>query len=415
MGSKGALVCDSNNHVIRLVSGDFSSATVTSTTIFGAARVQGSWEEANLNTPMGIAVLADNETVFICDNGNNVVKMFNVRKNGKLVTVVGNGSEGFQDGPSHSSQFNSPVAVAVHKSQQKLFISDRNNHTIREIDISSLQSETTSSSPNAVPPFHVTTLCGKPRMRGCQDGIGENASFHSPTGIACSLMNENILFVCDYGNHIIRKVDVVTKHVVTYAGVATKRGFVDGDASQALFDFPRGICCDEDDNLYICDYFSCAIRKVQTNRKVTTVTGNPNKQGRIDGCKSEASLMRPNSIAIDFQNGNLIFTQLNCLRQVALPLSFYHSQLKNLFRLQRLLGRQCEDDFIKRLLLNLICIQVANTQHHSECGSDPLNITISQRNKIISFARSKTSLSLVQQCRNKNFIATVLNSPTQKN
>jgi sugar lactone lactonase YvrE len=51
----------------------------------------------------------------------------------------------------------------------------------------------------------VTTLAGS--MPGMNDGIGPNAQFHFPKGI-CFNPHDDCLYVCDFWNHTIRKVNM---------------------------------------------------------------------------------------------------------------------------------------------------------------------------------------------------------------
>jgi hypothetical protein len=49
----------------------------------------------------------------------------------------------------------------------------------------------------------VTPLAGAAHIKGCDDGVGNVARFHSATGVTVD--NAGNLFVADSGNHTIRK------------------------------------------------------------------------------------------------------------------------------------------------------------------------------------------------------------------
>jgi len=49
--------------------------------------------------------------------------------------------------------------------------------------------------------------------------------------------------------------------VMTVAGQA-QPGFADGDASVAKFNAPRGLCCDNMDNVIVADTYNNRIRKI---------------------------------------------------------------------------------------------------------------------------------------------------------
>ena len=68
----------------------------------------------------------------------------------------------------------------------------------------------------------VSTLAGGGDT-GDADGVGEAAHFCAPTGIASS-PNGGALFVADFGNHKIRRVEVATATTNTYTYVWKSKG-----------------------------------------------------------------------------------------------------------------------------------------------------------------------------------------------
>lgn len=65
---------------------------------------------------------------------------------------------------------------------------------------------------------------------GYGDGVGSQASFYSPKGIALaeSMGSRGALFVTDFNAHRVRKIDIATQTVSSLAGYAWKPGTQDG-------------------------------------------------------------------------------------------------------------------------------------------------------------------------------------------
>lgn len=131
---------------------------------------------------------------------------------------------GFRDGPRSQALFDQPSQLAIDQGSGVLFLSDRQNHSIRMIEARSKG--------------RVSTLAGSGEP-GSQDGVGEQASFREPAGIA--LDSKGSLWVADSGNQTIRRINPATAHVETIAGLAGKPGFVDGRGGEARFNSPLGV------------------------------------------------------------------------------------------------------------------------------------------------------------------------------
>jgi DNA-binding beta-propeller fold protein YncE len=113
-----------------------------------------------------------------------------------------------------------------------LFVADFGNSTIRKIAISTAQ---------------VTTLAGEAQQTGFADGIGPNALFAFPTGLAS---DGNNLFVADTGNHSIRKIDIRTRKVSLLVGAQDRAGLRLGPLPAGLSD-PTGLALGPAGQLFI--------------------------------------------------------------------------------------------------------------------------------------------------------------------
>jgi sugar lactone lactonase YvrE len=128
-----------------------------------------------------------------------------------------------------------------------------------------------------------------------------------PTGVYADA-SEN-LFIADYNNHRIRKVDAVTKTISTLAGNGSY-GYSgdDGPAVEAMLAYPHSVYRDASGNLFIADSNNHCIRKVNSSGIITTVAGNGTRgYSGDDGPAIAAMLNEPISVLGDAL-GNLFIT-----------------------------------------------------------------------------------------------------------
>ncbi len=152
---------------------------------------------------------------------------------------------------------------------------------------------------------NVTTIAGN-GIAGMANGPAHTASFNAPTGIAVDAFGN--VFVADYNNHRIRKIDT-TGNVTTYAGTGTL-GYVNGDAlTTARLRNPHGLATDTQGNLYIAEYGNSVIRKVDTLGNVTTFAGT-NTAGFLDGPAATAQFNYPRGLVVA-SNGDVYVADTN--------------------------------------------------------------------------------------------------------
>merc|ERR1711960_120151 len=76
---------------------------------------------------------------------------------------------------------------------------------------------------------------------GSDDGVGTAATFLFPRGIAIDPVRAAYALVADEGNHLVRKIDLATREVMTLAGMAGEEATRDGAGSAARFVHPNGV------------------------------------------------------------------------------------------------------------------------------------------------------------------------------
>jgi DNA-binding beta-propeller fold protein YncE len=135
----------------------------------------------------------------------------------------------------------------------------------------------------------VSTIAGNLGISGFSDGIGSLANFHCPLGIT---NDGTYLYVCDDYNHVIRKIDLSTNNVTTIAGTCLT----------ALFYQPAGITY-SNNCLYICEYLNCTIRKIDlSTNTVSTIAGSAFSIGSTDGIGVNARFNHPIALTNDGSN-----------------------------------------------------------------------------------------------------------------
>ena len=140
----------------------------------------------------------------------------------------------------------------------------------------------------------VTTFAGVVRQCDVVDGKGADARLRSPRGIALDGQN---LYVTDNGT--VRKIEIATRTVTTLAGKIFVAGSTDGPGVDARFNYPDGIAVVGTD-LFVADRDNRTIRKIDTTTgTVTTIAGTAGVGGTADGTGPSAQFRGPNKIFVD--------------------------------------------------------------------------------------------------------------------
>jgi uncharacterized repeat protein (TIGR03803 family) len=241
--------------------------------------------------------------------------------------VAGTGQAGSADGLASAASFTKPFAVAVVPRtalgakpdatlSYDIYVLD-SNHTIRKI------------SPDGL----TETWAGKAGVRGSANGFRTSATFdfsnfvgaivantdgsflivdangrqrlidssgqvslYRPPGCGASCGNfslpagivvlpDKTILTSDAGNHTVTRVSPAG--VTTVIGLVGQPGMHDGPADQAQFNSPRGMTIDAAGNVYVLDTLNNAIRKINSQNIVSTVTASGSATGGGDlnlGC-----------------------------------------------------------------------------------------------------------------------------------
>ncbi len=237
-GSGNVYVADSNNQTIRVItSGGIVSTFAGTAGKPGSANGQGA--AARFAAPTGVAV-DKMGNVFVADQNNQSIRK--ITPGGLVTTYAGAaGSSGIADGPAATARFSSPAGVAVD-TVGNVYVADSRNGTIRMI------------ATNGI----VSTLAGNPRKSGGLDGIGTGVLFSDPQGVAVD--NAGNVYVADTFNNTIRLM-TTNGVVTTQAGRAGQVGQTGGLGYNARFNFPSGVALDGSGAFYVADQNNGQIRK----------------------------------------------------------------------------------------------------------------------------------------------------------
>ena len=233
-------VADHSNHIIRSI----ALGTDTVTTIAGTAGTSGSTDDttgtsATFNGPDGLAMYGT--TLYVADKLNHVIRAIDtVTTTWPVTTLAGVvGTPGSDDGPAGSAKFDQPDQLVV--SGDFLYVSQHGIDAIRTVDLVSLT---------------VETLVGGGTPGGL-DGVGSAAQLDNPGAM---VVYGSTLYFSSTGNSVIRRVDLFTREVTTFAGLTGSPGYMDSsDPASMEFDFPMGLAL-TGTMLYVADFNNEVIR-----------------------------------------------------------------------------------------------------------------------------------------------------------
>ncbi|MGA3081130.1 MAG: NHL repeat-containing protein [Terracidiphilus sp.] len=246
--------------------------------------------------PVGIATDSAGN-VYVADKVSNTIRK--ITPAGVVTTLAGTaGVTGHSDGTGGDASFFGPTGVATD-SRGNVYVADSGNNIIRKV------------APAGV----VTTVAGLAGERGENDGIGGAARFTAPYSIAAD--GAGNLIVDEMSRHTLRKI-TSEGVVTTLAGRAGETGHADGIGTNATFYFPHGVATDQAGNVYVADSSNNTIRKVTPAGVVTTIAGiaSPGEDSNeFDGIGAAATFSDPMAVATD-SAGNVFVLEADNIREV---------------------------------------------------------------------------------------------------
>jgi DNA-binding beta-propeller fold protein YncE len=144
----------------------------------------------------------------------------------------------------------------------------------------------------------VVTLAGQ-SAQGMVNGQGTNAQFNYPYGIALS-PDDSYALVADCLNQLIRKITMATASVETFAGTSGSSGTLAGVGTNSRFYRPVGVAISPDGTFaLVSNHDGHVINKIiLTTAEVSILAGAANSPGSANGFGTNAQFNRPHRIAI---------------------------------------------------------------------------------------------------------------------
>ena len=317
---------------------------------------------ARLDNPFGV-VVGPGGALYICEVGNHRIRRLDL-KTQTLSTVAGNGQRGYSGdgGPALAASLHEPYEVRFDRAGNMFFV-ERLNHLVRRVDARS---------------GVISTVAGTGEAGFSGDGgPAVKARFREPHSIAFD--RAGLLYIADIGNHRLRRVNLQTGRIETFAGTGERRptphgapldgaplngpraidfdrrgdmflalregnavyridmqrrtihhiagagakGYTGdgGSARDALLSGPKGIAMAPDGRIFIADTESHTVRRIDLARGlIETVAGTGARADGPDGPPRSCGLARPHGVFVD-RRGTLYIgdSENNCVRVLRSP------------------------------------------------------------------------------------------------
>lgn len=297
--------------------------------------------DAQVGGPFGVCVGPDG-ALYVCEIANHVIRRVD-NKTGVITTVAGSGRKGYSGdgGPATEARLGEPYEVRFDADGNMFFV-EMKNHVVRRVD-----------ARTGV----ISNVAGTGAQGFSGDGgPATKAQLNVPHSIA--LDDRGSLFICDIGNHRIRRVDLESGSIETFVGTGEKKPTPDGaalagtplngpraldfdghhslllalregnavyridldtqtlhhvagtgrkgysgdgsDARQATLAGPKGIAVGPGGDVYLADTENHAIRVIRKkNGMIETIVGNGQQGDGPDGEPASCRLARPHGVFVD--------------------------------------------------------------------------------------------------------------------
>jgi DNA-binding beta-propeller fold protein YncE len=211
------------------------TVTIAGTGSPGFSGDGGPATQAQINNPYGLVTGPDG-ALYFCEIGNHRVRRLDLKTHA-ISTAAGSGLKGYSGdgGPALEASLNEPYEVRFDASGN-MYFAEMQNHVVRRVDAKTHIISTVAGT-------------GSPGFAG-DGGPANQAQLRQPHSIAFDPQGR--LMICDIGNLRIRRVNLQTGTIETWAGTGERKPTPDGaPIAGTPLNGPRAIALDPDGNLYL--------------------------------------------------------------------------------------------------------------------------------------------------------------------
>lgn len=239
--------------------------------------------QAELASPFGL-VRGPDGALWFCEFDGNRIRRLDAQ--GILTTVAGTGAAGYtgDGGPATAATFNQPHEIRFDAAGN-LYVADMHNQAIRRIDGKTRR---------------ISTFAGTGRTGYAGDGGMANAAeMRDPISLQFGPRGD--LFICDIGNHVVRRVDSRTGTISTFAGTGKSGPTADGAPIRGTpLNGPRSLDFSPGGDLWLATREGNQVFRFDLSAGVIHHVAGTGKKGFTgnDGPARLATLSGPKGIAV---------------------------------------------------------------------------------------------------------------------
>ena len=231
--------------------------------------------------------------LYYSESRNNIVRRVD-KATGVITTVAGTGEAGNSGdgGPATQATMREPYSLQVDRDNDDIYIVDRLSAVVRKVDGSTKI---------------ISTVAGTGEVGYSGDGgPGNQAMMVEPND--CFLDGKGGLLIADIQDQRIRRLDLVSGIITTFAGNGEKERSGDGKpAVEASFMGSRAVCMDSKGNTYVAEREGNGVRKIDTSGIMSTVAGTGERGYEGDGGPAlTATWGSPKALRCDAQDNVVV-------------------------------------------------------------------------------------------------------------
>ena len=263
------------------------------------------YSATRINNPYGLTIGPDG-ALYFCEVDNHRVQRLDL-KTRTLSNVAGNGKQGYSGdgGPALKASLNQPYEVRFDRAGNMFFV-EMQNHIVRRVDARTRIITTVAGT-------------GQPGYSG-DGGPATQAQFRQPHSIAIG--PDGALLVCDIGNHRIRRVDLSSGIISTYAGTGEAGPTPDGaPLAGTPLNGPRALAIDARGDIYVVLREGNAVYRIDSKaQRIQHIAGTGEKGYTGDGGPARLAKLSGPKGAAWAPDGNLYIadTESHTIRQINL-------------------------------------------------------------------------------------------------